>query len=97
VVNRVRRQTPERRDGDDVVRGGRNGPEVHSGWSGPTPPRYRQLQLRLTSKETRCFTPTLQLIAMATKPQFLSGDQSAIEEFLSRFDVSPQPTRLLAR
>jgi hypothetical protein len=29
------------------------------------------------------------LIAMATKPQFLSGDNAAIEEFLSRFDVSP--------
>jgi hypothetical protein len=24
-------------------------------------------------------------------PQFLSGDQAAIDEFLSRFDVSPPP------
>jgi hypothetical protein len=28
---------------------------------------------------------------MAAKPQFLSGDSTAIEEFLSKFDVSLAP------
>jgi hypothetical protein len=33
-------------------------------------------------------TLTLKLSAMTTSPQFLSGNQAAIDEFLSRFDVS---------
>jgi len=48
---------------------------------------YASAQLCI-SREVTCLAIVI-LDKMSAKPQFLSGDRTAIDEFLSKFDVSP--------